>query len=370
LDSTKNASPDDVMNAAREVLRSVGKFSYSTLPAEIIAAGKEIQVNTKKFMAATKGASELSDDGDVQQGLILAGVNTTRDITELLEAGKATRDDEGVSEKLEKISGKVAASINTFVYALKKLPNTDDIQLEQPNNDLDSLAESELLKCADIIAKAAETLRSYRPPPRVKLTSVVDSQDISEAILDAAMAIAQATGQLVQTAAVAQQERTKVNKKQGSTYHTDPMWAQGLVSAAQSVAASVQQVVKSANSAASGSADEDALTASAKAVATSTAHLVSASRAKADPNTETQYKLRAAAKSVNDAKDSLVIAASTATEFNRPEDVIEIPDITSAKGKVMEMESEMKVLKFEKDLEVARRQLAAMRKQRYNTRKQ
>lgn len=360
------ASPDDVMSAARDVLRSVGKFTYSTKPNEIVVAGKEIQENTKKFLAATKGASELSDDLDVQQGLVLAGVNTARLLTDLLDAGKAARDDQGVPEKLEDVGGKVASSINTFVYALKKLPNTEDIQLEQPNDDLDSLAESELLRCADIIAKAAETLRSYRPPPRdKKLTGGVDQQDISEAILDAAMAIAQATGQLVQTAAVAQQERTKLQKSQGSKYHTDPMWAQGLVSAAQSVAAAVQQLVKSANSAVGGSAEEEALVASARAVATATAHLVSASRAKADPNTETQRRLRGAAKSVTDATSSLVSAAATAAEFNRPEEVIEIPDISSAKGKVLEMEQEMKIKKLENDLDTSRRQLHGVRKQRY-----
>jgi len=249
----------------------------------------------------------------------------------------------------------------------KKLPHTDDIQLDKPNDDMDSLAESELLRCADIIAKAAETLRSYRPPPRdKKLTSVVDQQDISEAILDAAMAIAQATGQLVQTAAVAQQERTKAQKTQDAKYHTDPMWAQGLVSAAQSVAAAVQQLVKSANSAASGSAEEEALVASARNVATATAHLVSASRAKADPHTETQQRLRGAAKAVTDATSSLVSAAATAAEFNRPEEVIEIPDISSAKGKVMEMEQEMKIKKLEKDLETSRRELLGLRKKRYN----
>jgi len=226
------------------------------------------------------------------------------------------------------------------------------------------------LRCADIIAKAAETLRSYRPPPRDrKLSGVVDQQDISEAILDAAMAIAQATGQLVQTAAVAQQERTKMKQTASSSYHSDPMWAQGLVSAAQSVAAAVHQLVKSANGAVDGSAEEEALVASARNVATATAHLVSASRAKADPNTETQRRLRGAAKSVTDATSSLVTVAATAAEFNRPEEVIEIPDISSAKGKVLEMEQEMKIKTLEKDLEGARRSLLGFRKQRYNQRR-
>jgi len=293
-------------------------------------------------------------------------VNTARALTELIDTGKRPRTDDGVAKQLEDVSGKVASSINTFVYAVKKLPNTDDIQLEKPSDDMDSVAESELLKCAEIIAKAAEALRAYRPAPRERKHTGVDQQDISEAIWDAAMAIAQATGQLVQTAAVAQQDRTKLKQTEGSKYHTDPTWSQGLVSAAQSVAAAVQQLVKSANNAATGTSEEEELIVSARAVATATAHLVSASRAKADPNTETQRKLRTAAKAVTDATSSLVSAATTAAEFNRPEEVVEIPDFSSAKGKVLELEQEMKIKIFEKDLEQARKQLLGLRKQRYN----
>jgi len=107
---------------------------------------------------------------------------------------------------------------------------------------------------------------------------------------------------------------------------------------------------------------------SARAVASATAHLVSASLAKADPNTETQHRLRGAAKAVSEATSSLVLAATAVSEFNKPEEFIEIPDVSSAKAKVLELEQETKIQTLEKDLETTRRQLANYRKQRYNRR--
>jgi len=326
---------------------------------------KEVSTNSQKLLRTTKCVSELSDDLDVQQGIFLAGITTGRVLVDMIDASKALTAGTTMS-LMDSVGGKVASSINTLIYTLKKLPNTDNIQIEETSSmDIDSMAESELLKCADIIAKAAEMLRAYRPPPRMSKAAGFDQQDINEAIFDAAMAITQATGQLVQTAALAQQERTKMKLIQSSKYHADPMWAQGLVSAAQSVASAVQQLVKAANEAAAGSSVEEALVVSARAVAAATAHLVSASRAKADPGAEIQRHLQIAARSVTQATSSLVSAAATASEFNRPEEVFEVPDISSAKGKIVELEQEMKMKKLEKDLEVARQQLLAHRKQRY-----
>jgi len=267
---------------------------------------------------------------------------------------------------VEEAGGKVATSMNTFIYALKRLPNTDDIVVEEPSQDLDAIAEQELLKCAKIIADAAKSLMETRPKKKGLANVSVNQEDINEAILDAARMIAEATGNLVQKAAIAQQERRTANRQTGGRYHSDPMWANGLISAAQSVAASVTQCVKAANNAASGKAEEEALVASARGVSTSTAHLISASRAKADPASEAQHKLGVASKSVTEATQHLVSAAHAAAEF-QDEGIEEITVTGSAINNFrLEMEQQTKINDLEKDLDKKRKQLLDWRKQKYN----
>lgn len=126
---------------------------------------------------------------------------------------------------------------------------------------MDSIAEQELLKCAQIIADAAKTLLQARPKTTKKIPGQIDQQDINDAILEGAGAIATATGQLVQAAAVAQQERMKMLKEAPGQkkYMADPTWANGLISAAQNVAGAVSQLVKSANESVEGKAQEEGL---------------------------------------------------------------------------------------------------------------
>jgi len=287
-----------------------------------------------------------------------------------LETGKLNRQDEGTQPKLEQSSGLVTNAINGLVEALKKLPGAEQVQLEDSKNDLDKLAEEELKKCADIISKAAATLLAYKPPPREKkIPGVLDQIDINEAIVKAAQAIAQATGNLVSNAYDAQRERVEMKYKNPAKgrYAADPTWANGLISASHSVAGTVQALVKNANQAASGKAEEEALVASARGVASATAHLVSASKAKSDPNSKAQQSLSAAAKSVATATSQLVAAAGQAAQFTEQdqEEDVSLFNFGTAGGKAKELEQQTLILKLEKELERERVRMLNMRKAKY-----
>lgn len=127
----------------------------------------------------------------------------------------------------------------------------------------------------------------------------------------------------------------------------------------------MQTLVKSANESVKGKAQEELLVASARAVAQSTAHLVAASRAKADPDSKAQYNLKGAAKAVSGATAQLVAAAGAAAQFQEPEPPLPRVDFATAGGKAKELEQQMSVLRLEKELEKARTVLNQMRKARY-----
>jgi hypothetical protein len=118
----------------------------------------------------------------------------------------------------------------TFLQAVRQVPNVGEITLEENSASLETMAEEELQKAADVIKECAKVLESAKPArttPKVK--GVLDEFDIKEAIITSASAIAGATGTLVQSAALAQTERvSKAKHHMGSAkYRADPTWANG-----------------------------------------------------------------------------------------------------------------------------------------------
>jgi talin len=243
--------------------------------------------------------------------------------------------------------------------------------LEEPDeleedDTLENLAEDELRKCARLIEEAAAMLMTAKPRTKPRVAGVIEKEDIDEAILTATGAIASATNTLVKQAEITQHERRETSKATGKKYHIDEAWTDGLISAAQSVAASVQALVKAANGTVLGTARQGELVATARAVAQATAHLVAASKAKSDPNSAAVRKLGAAAKSVANATSKLVDAANQAARLQaEAEEDKETRTYTFAAAQRKELEQQMKIAELEANLEKERRKLAQMRRARY-----
>jgi len=243
--------------------------------------------------------------------------------------------------------------------------------------DLDDLAQKELLEATRVIEQIAAQLasRPRRAPPRTPATehAEITTEEISDAILDGAQAIAKAASALMKAASLAQEERVKNNAHMATTtggrYHSDPVWANGLISAARNVVASTQYLVTTANSAANGQASQESLVASAKGVGASTAHLVAAQKAKGDVNSKASRELDEAAKGITRATASLVEAAKLAsTPSPAPAPVSAIPDKYSLTEKqVREIEYQTRLLQLEKETQEAREELLKMRKQEYQS---
>jgi talin len=360
-----NATAEEVVGNAREVLASTADLIFANDQGSLIDAGNTAYNAVEKLLATSAGAARLSSDDKVQKGIKDASIGIGRAMVDLLEVAKLNRADNNTMPKLDNASAKVTTATQQLVEALRKLPNAQNVTLDD-KGDLDKLAEEELLKCANIIKEAARALEAAKPERKTpKIPGVLDRIDIDTAIVDAAQAIANATGVLVQHAYSAQRERLEKRRQPGQRYRNDPTWANGLISASHGVADSVQSLVKAANKAATGMADEEELVATARAVASSTAHLVSASRAKADPNSASVKNLSDAAKSVANATSLLVAAATKAgnlADAAAAEEEVTSLAFGGAASKAKEMESQIKILKLEKELEKERMRMLAMRK--------
>jgi talin len=365
---TTGAKPEDVIAALRTVTDATANIVFASNQEELIKAAQEASSGVEKMMNTARGAAQLTQDTNVRNNLASSCREAARQMVNLLETGKLNRQDPATQAKLEESSGAVTNSIQNVVTALRALPNAKDLSLEESSN-LENLAESELLNAARVIEEAAKTLMNAKPRrTKPKVEGVVDEEDIVDAIIDAARAITTATGTLVAAAAVAQKERkTSLNSGALNKYRNDPTWANGLISAAKNVAGGVKMLVQASNSAVQGKAEEEHLVAAARAVAAATAHLVTASRVKADSNSKAQQNLTNAAKAVANATNELVKAAQHASNFEKEEEVV-----VAGSGigvATQEFNQQAEILRLERELNRARQGLSKIRKERYSNNK-
>ena len=134
---------------------------------------------------------------------------------------------------------------------------------------------------------------------------------------------------------------------------------------AKAVAGATQTLITTANDVVQGKMDEENVIAASKAVASSTAQLVAATRVKADDlNSPPQLALNQASRAVTNATQQLVAAARAAIA-NQREAAQELQVGSEFQKKVKEMEIQAHILKLEKEMQAARNQLFSLRKQEY-----
>jgi talin len=290
---------------------------------------------------------------------------------QISKAVAASPEDPNLNKLLLSAGKAVAEALKALTEASKGImTSTMEKVMNKASSDIEDLAEKELKGAADVIERCVAKLNAATEAAKQRAAEKgidIEEQNITGAILEAAQAIAKATAILMHAATGVQQEFQKLSKepKSANVYKRDPTWAQGLISAARTVAGAVQHLVKAANDAAQGNASEEALIVAAREVSASTTQLVVASTVKADPNSESQRKLKEASGRVTAATTMLVNAAKAAAQWEEEKISQEDTNFNLAEGKIKEMEQQMEILRLEKELEKARGQLGTMRKKEY-----
>jgi len=373
----EGANAQDLKTAAKDVVVAVSQLSAATNDKDALKASASLPALMQELYAVSLAVPVTAGQEPLQAEFVTATKATGASVIALLEknATLPARNEGNVNDNqtiLLPQRNQVQKSVTDLIDLLGKLPvekkpNTGNLnELVVDPNDIEAFAENELLKCAQAIKDAAAML--IKAAPAKKSASVgLDVADINEAILEAARAIAAATGGLIECAAVSQSERKEEAKSGASKYNADPAWANGLVSAAQSVAANVKNLVEAANQSASGKSDEERLVACARAVATTTIHLVTASRTKGDPAANSQRNLSKASVNVTHATQQLVVAANAAAALAEEEDDEDFTKLNfqAASGIRAQMEQRGRIDKLEKELREKRQELLQIRRARY-----
>ena len=244
--------------------------------------------------------------------------------------------------------------------------------------NIDDAAQRELLAAAAQIEALAAQLREARARRQRDASLAPGEIDVDEAIMEAALAISQATSLLVNAAAAAQKERVEHGRAQASAAHkpymANAVWAEGLISAGRAVAQSTQDLVGAANKAVQASRgpkdpndmSEETLIASTHGVAASTAQLVAATRSKSEKGSMTQERVEDAAKAVSRATALLMEAAkAVAAARKQAEPKENYAGMGANAFRIKEMEQQVQIQRLEKELKAAREKLGEMRRSQY-----
>jgi hypothetical protein len=326
-----DAKTDDVVESAKSIADATSEMVSATTGSaeELVAAAEHAANFTVELLQNTKTAAAHKDAKPDVVDKVHSGVNSVSNaMIKFLDAARAQKEKPSPDNqrKLSEFAGAVVDNINEVVTAASALPGGANAEaIFRGGDDLEDLAERELLNAANVIEEAARLLLKAKKR-RAKNPDVKVGEDLVGAVLSAAEAIAVATGNLVRAATVVQKElvaQGRTTKDKVSVYKKDPAWAKGLISAAKSVAGSVQLLVTAANNAATGQANEAELIAAARGVAAATARLVAASRTKADPMSPSLGNLQNCAKHVASATAQLVQAAKDAGSEGFQEEAVD-----------------------------------------------
>eukprot|EP00300_Choanocystis_sp_HF-7_P039110 c57044_g1_i1.p1 GENE.c57044_g1_i1~~c57044_g1_i1.p1 ORF type:complete len:174 (+),score=6.05 c57044_g1_i1:3-524(+) len=148
-------------------------------------------------------------------------------------------------------------------------------------------------------------------------------------------------------------------------YSKDPSVQEGLIGSSKAVVQAASMLVDASNETAKGKLSDTKMIASAQGVAASTAQLVAASRVKAKPGSKNQEKLQSAARTVQNATNTLVKAVQQQVQTNEIQASIFDPN-SYADAKKREIEAKMKVLELEKMLAAARNEVQGIYKSAYS----
>jgi len=363
-----NPSILNVVNGARKCTEAIATLVFATSQEDIINGAK---IAEEAIKAILSNISSKAPSQDVQRALLEAAQNASRAMLELLNTVKSgDRDNPQVKLQIQTKGEDLTSLLNELVGVCNQYPEAMSLSLVEDN--LEYKAEQQLLAAIELIKKAQQELSMTVIPEKGKkersfgqvVGLEIDDYEITTELLEAVKEVVSCGSILLECAIVAQNERKEQNKN-NVKYKNDPTWANGLISSSKSVAQSLMLLVRACNAAVRGELEEEAIIALSSTVAAATAQLVTASRVRANPNSKAQKDLDGSAKQVARSTDRMV---KTAKKFTELREKIE-DQIPQNPNLINKLEQQMSILRLEKQLEQARKNLGKINKDEYTKNK-
>ncbi len=355
------ATPVSIVTAVVSLAEAAAQLvsACGTAQEDVIASCKNSVREAEKVLKDSKHAATTAPNDAAKQKLCAAACAAVDALANLYVAAKAHSKRQTIQgkKKLTESHDALIDRISELVDAVALLPNSAEaVRMYRSGEDLETLAVRALTECRQRIQAAQKTIVAavgggYSPGPA---ENALQQAKMEHAMGDAAHGLAGAVNDVAGLVQQTQQQLASGGAAgEKSAFKRDPTWAKGLIQSANEVCGSVEEAAKVAVKAVSQQqCDKENVELVAKSVASTSARLVASSRAKADPDSDTQQQLNAAQKRV--AQLSAIMVA-VGREF---EEYLERPTIDTLAVEEEAIRQQIKILELQKKIAKAKAAVA------------
>ncbi|XP_067083857.1 huntingtin interacting protein 1 related b [Osmerus mordax] len=233
-------------------------------------------------------------------------------------------------------------------------------------DELGDMVDKEMATTSAAIEEAVRRIDELMNQARIDTSGV--KLEVNERILYSCTDLMKAIHMLVLASTDLQKEIVEGERGAATTkefYARNSRWTEGLISASKAVGWGATQMVESADKVVLHTGKYEELIVCSHEIAASTAQLVAASKVKADRNSSRLTTLQQASRRVNEMAANVVASTKTGQEHLEDKDTMDFSGMSLIKLKMEEMESQVKVLELETQLENERLRLGELRKKHY-----
>uniref|UniRef100_A0A8C6MUV3 Huntingtin-interacting protein 1 n=1 Tax=Mus spicilegus TaxID=10103 RepID=A0A8C6MUV3_MUSSI len=242
------------------------------------------------------------------------------------------------------------------------LPRGLDIKQEE----LGDLVDKEMAATSAAIEAATTRIEEILSKSRAGDTGV--KLEVNERILGSCTSLMQAIKVLIVASKDLQKEIVESGRGTASPkefYAKNSRWTEGLISASKAVGWGATIMVDAADLVVQGKGKFEELMVCSREIAASTAQLVAASKVKANKGSLNLTQLQQASRGVNQATAAVVASTISGKSQIEETDSMDFSSMTLTQIKRQEMDSQVRVLELENDLQKERQKLGELRKKHY-----
>ncbi|KAM9858306.1 huntingtin interacting protein 1 related b [Aulostomus maculatus] len=342
IDKMKKGHADYLSNMrdAGALLRSLTQFSHS-------AADTILNGSATAHMAPIDHADRLTENCRGCATQCLEYLKDLKSKTSLQRADPAA----------------IRAVVQKILHLGQELrPKGMDIR----QDELGDMVDKEMAATSAAIEEAVRRIDEMMNQARKDTSGM--KLEVNERILNSCTDLMKAIRMLVIASTDLQKEIVESGKGAASIkefYARNSRWTEGLISAAKAVGWGATEMVESADKVVLHTGKYEELIVCSHEIAASTAQLVAASKVKADRNSKKLSTLQQASRHVNEMAANVVASTRTGQEHLEEKDTMDFSGMSLIKLRKEEMESQVKVLELESQLENERLRLGELRKQHY-----
>ncbi|XP_019870128.1 huntingtin-interacting protein 1 isoform X2 [Aethina tumida] len=336
-------------------LQTTVQLSFEDYSSVIVAANV-IAHRLANFIV--QGRATCNTSPDINFGEKMA--DTCKQLGELIvnvikkmKVAQSTQEEVNLAiQKLEEVSA-LAENINVSLLGEKA-------------ENLADMLESEMSAMDKAIEEAAKAIQEMLNNSRAADSGI--KLEVNEKILDSCTGLMHAIRILVQKSKLLQSEIVAQGRGTASAkefYKRNSQWTDGFISAAKAVAVAAKFLLTAADKAVTSNGKLEQLVVASQEISASTAQLVVASRVKADRKSVNLKQLTQASKEVTTATGSVVATVKDCSQLIDEAEELDVSNLTLHQAKRLEMDSRVRVLELEKELEMERLRLAALRRHHY-----